>query len=243
MANHRIYQDSTLAEELTLPLDKRAAHHLTTVLRANTGDSVVLFNGDGSEYQARLQIKGKSASATIAQQLRFEYPPLLSITFIQAVSRGDRMDWSIQKAVELGASQIIPIYCERSIRSLDKTRTHKKMQHWQGIVTSACEQSERCRLPKLHQPIALSEYLNHSDSSLPGFILDPKAAISLHSSLQAADTVTIFNGPEGGFTDAEIAAAQSSGFKPVHIGPRILRTETAGIVALAVIQSAIGDLK
>ena len=170
-------------------------------------------------------------------------PPILQINLVQAISRADRMDWTIQKAVELGVNLLTPIYCERSIKVLDEKRINKKVQHWQGIVISACEQSDRSYLPTLASPATLKDFLQARDEQTISFTLDPEAKISLASVIHPCKKIDILIGPEGGLTDAEIAATEKAGFKSVLLGPRTLRTETAGIAALSIIQSQIGDLK
>lgn len=242
MIKHRVYQDQPLAVGRTIELDQRAAHHLLRVLRLRAGERLALFNGDGGEYTARLEVQGKRASACIVEHASSEMQRGPAVDLIQSVSRGDRMDWSVQKAVELGVNRIVPVYSERSIRVLDDKREQKKMQHWEGVIISACEQSGRCRLPALESPLGLNGYLAQRDRGIPGFVLDPVADRSLVAALAPCDRLELLVGPEGGWTAEEVEAALAAGFTAATLGPRTLRTETAGLAALAVVQSRLGDL-
>ncbi|MBN1379519.1 MAG: 16S rRNA (uracil(1498)-N(3))-methyltransferase [Gammaproteobacteria bacterium] len=243
MSSNRIYQAGQLSVGSNISLDQRASHHLLNVLRMQSGNEVILFNGDDKEYPATLTIHGKTITAFITNvQNAFRESPL-HITLAQGVCRGDRMDWAIQKAVELGVGCIAPIYCERSMKALDTERAEKKQQHWQGIVISACEQSGRCRLPILAATRPLSDYLSNRDISTKGFVLDPSSEQSLKSSVSSNGKIEILIGPEGGLCRHEIEMACKTGYQRVGLGPRILRTETAGVAALAIIQAELGDLK
>jgi len=239
----RIYHIAPLQADSTVTLNQRAAHHLLNVLRAGNNDPIILFNGDDCEYQATLNINGKTVTATIHTVKNAVRESPVHITLVQGVSRGDRMDWAIQKAVELGVSRICPVYSQRSMKAPDDKRAEKKQQHWQGILISACEQSGRCRLPVLETAQTLTGHLTESKQIPAKYVLDPNASRSLPDALTAADELEILIGPEGGLTEKEITTATGACYQPVSLGPRILRTETAGIAALAIIQSRLGDLK
>lgn len=243
MIKNRVYLEATLGPGQTAELDQRAAHYLRQVLRLRTGDTVALFNGGDEEYAAELRLDGKKVYADIVRRLRVEPQTAPRIHLIQAVSRGDRMDFSIQKAVELGVARIVPVYSGRSIKVLDEQREEKKMRHWHGVIVSACEQSGRCRLPELERPLTLADHLERRDRGTPALILDPTAASSITRTIEPCRTLELLIGPEGGWTDAEVETAANAGVTAVTLGPRILRTETAGLAALAVIQAQIGDFK
>jgi 16S rRNA (uracil1498-N3)-methyltransferase len=243
MAITRVYQATQLSVGAVVPLNQRVTHYLLNVLRMRNGDQVALFNGDGWNYLARLTTEGKSATASItdAQESLSESP--VRIRLIQGVSRGDHMDWAIQKAVELGVKSIVPVYTGRSIKPMDEKRQEKKLQHWQGIIISACEQSGRCVLPALEPAQTLNEYLAARNRSITAYVLDPTAGQSLKASLVPYDEMEFLIGPEGGLSAPEIEMANRYGYQRVRLGPRILRTETAGVAVLAIIQAELGDLK
>lgn len=243
MPSSRIYQNTPLTEQQTVALDPPASHHVLNVLRMRAGDKIALFNGDGREYCAALDINGKTVSATITGVLEPRRESPVHIALTQGISRGDHMDWSIQKAVELGVHRIVPVYCERSIRAPEQKRAEKKLQHWRGIVISACEQSGRCRLPRLETAKTLANHCATSNRLSTAYVLDPTAERSLIDALTKTSEAEILIGPEGGLTKGEIKTATKAGYQAVSLGPRILRTETAGVAALAIIQSRLGDLK
>jgi 16S rRNA (uracil1498-N3)-methyltransferase len=240
MGTPRIYVDSALATGISVRLDERNYHHLVRVLRMQSDAEIMLFNSRGGEYSGRLKVEKKSASVIIQSFLDTDRESPLQLHLAQAISRGDRMDVTLQKAVELGVSEISTLYSERS-QKMDARMSGKKLAHWQGIVVSACEQSGRCTLPPLHAPVSLQEWLAaHKKEDSQRYILDPKAHGKFLPKKQAGVVVLI--GPEGGFSAEEIELAEKYGCTPVRLGPRILRTETAGIVALTVCQSIAGDL-
>jgi 16S rRNA (uracil1498-N3)-methyltransferase len=240
MGTPRIYVDSALATGISLILDERNYHHLVRVLRMQSDAEVMLFNNRGGEYSGKLKVEKKSASVMVESFLETDRESKLHLHLVQAVSRGDRMDVTLQKAVELGVSEISILYSERS-QKMDARMSAKKMAHWQGIVISASEQSGRCSLPALHAPVSLKEWLlTHKKSEGQRYILDPKASGKFLPKKQS--DVAVLIGPEGGFSEEEIEFAEKCGCTPVRLGPRILRTETAGIVALTVCQSMAGDL-
>ncbi len=220
---------------VSLPGDAR--HHLGKVLRLQPGHPLHLLDGVGGEFEGELLADGevRIGSATGRQA---ESP--LSVCLIQGISRGQRMDYTLQKAVELGVSAIRPVFCERSVVKLDDKRLARRMDHWQGVIRSACEQSGRTCLPRLEAACGLAELPPVSDRE--GFYLDPQGDGKLIDGGFAA-RASLVVGPEGGLSDGELATLRDLGFRGVTLGPRILRTETAGVAALAVMQAIQGDFR
>ena len=239
----RIYTEETLSEGCTIKLDKAASSYLLKVLRLTEGTEVHLFNGmpvndNYGYYKATISSSGKQAEITTKQFIINNNQSPLKITLLQGISKGDHMDTTIQKAVELGVTEIIPIICERTVVNLKADRLDKKMRHWKGIATSACEQSGRNQLLCIQQPVKFND-IQLKDGS--GFILHPESPDSMLDS-QQTESVSLLIGPEGGFTDNEMNQAIEKGFKAVKFGPRVLRTETAAIAAVSILQSQWGDL-
>jgi 16S rRNA (uracil1498-N3)-methyltransferase len=222
-------------------LDENAATHVR-VLRLEQGDAITLFDGEGGEFSAIIEAIGKrnvNVSLTAFHDVERESP--LAITLVQALATGDKMDWVIQKATELGVATIQPISSERSTLKLTADRACKRHTHWLAISIAACEQCGRNRLPVIPAVQTFDVWLASAHSA-PCVLLDPKASQSLTWAVGASKAVSIVVGPEGGFSDDEIARALRAGVVPVRFGPRTLRTETAGLAALAALQSAAGDL-
>lgn len=235
----RIYQSVPLMLGM-LQLDEKASHHLARVLRAVVGDKVVLFNGEGGEHHAVIrQINKKNVVAEILKFVDRNVESPVKIILAQGIARGEKMDFVIQKAVEMGVSEIVPVITERCNVRLDQEREQKRMQHWHAVVISACEQSGRNHLPVMHAPVELEEWLEKTKAEIK-FVLSPHATQKLQD-VKRASTIAVVIGPEGGLSDAEIQAAQKMGFAALNLGPRILRTETAALAALAVLQFAFGD--
>lgn len=243
MSCSRIYQPGQIISHSLLELDEGASHHLARVLRAKVGDALVLFNGEGGEYAALIhEITKKKVIVSVGEYHARDVESPLSLILAQGISRGEKMDYTIQKAVELGVTEIVPLLTERSTVKLDEERKEKKWQHWQSIVVSAAEQSGRNRLPYLHAPQTLKTWLAQ-DSASHRFILAPTAATKMQKiAIKNNDKVTVMIGPEGGFSEAEIAQATTQGYQALNLGPRILRTETAAVAALAILQGLYGDL-
>lgn len=235
----RIFINQPLSVGARLTLPEAAARHLVQVLRHGAGDSFIAFNGMAGEYTARLESVGKrEALAHIESFDAVDRESPLQLTLVQCVSKGDRMDYTLQKAVELGVTRIVPLLSERSVVKLDAERWEKKMEHWQGVVISACEQSGRTRVPALDLPQKLLNGLPQSEGLK--LVLAPGRGMSLRR-LPASKAVTLLVGPEGGLSASEITYAQQQGYTGLTLGPRILRTETAGVAALAALQSHWGD--
>ena len=243
MSNARFYSSEHLATGALISLSVTAATHATRALRLNVGDKLTLFNGDGFDYSCELISVKKNeviAKVLISQAINSESP--LKITLLQGISSGDRMDYTIQKAVELGVSAIQPIATERSVVKLSAERAEKRLEHWQNIVHSACEQSGRAFVPLVFAPITLSLWLaNHAQQSATRILLNPVGAIQLAKIPKPAGTIQLLIGAEGGLSQHEIDAAISQGFQSTVLGPRILRTETAALTAIASMQTLWGD--
>ena len=242
MGAPRIYVDLPLApgRDVVLPAD--AAAHLTRVLRLRVDEAVVLFNGDGRDYAGRLlAVHRHEVRVRIEAAGDAEPDPPLHLHLAVGVSRGERMDYVIQKAVELGVATIRPLFTERSVVRLDAERLDRRHEHWHGVLVAACEQSGRRRLPRLHPAQALADWVPTVAGT--ALLLDPQAACSLADLPAPHGEATLLVGPEGGLCADEHARASRSGFVPVRLGPRILRTETAPLAALAAMQVLWGDLR
>lgn len=239
----RIYINVPLAVDTTIQLDEHAFQHTVKVLRLRESSEIILFNGQGGEYPATLtEVSKKQAIAHINSFTDKNTESALSIHLALGISKGERMDIAIQKAVELGVSDITPLYTERCVVTLDTKREIKRLEHWQGIITSACEQSGRNHLPELHSPIDIRRNFSALPDSKLKLTLSPYATHSLMHVEKPADEVLILIGPEGGLSEQEVHTATQHNFEPVRMGPRILRTETAAITAISTIQMLWGDL-
>ena len=238
----RLFHSSSISSGQVIDLDKIPSHHLIRVLRARKGEEVILFNGDGYEYLAEiLDENAKHCQLQIKQKTKVDNESPLNIILLQGVSRGDRMDTSIQKSVELGVHAITPLLCQRTGTNLKGERAEKKSGHWRQIAISACEQSGRCVIPDIQPAVDFMQAIPTitSDHKL---ILAPAAASSIKSIERPERDTYILIGPEGGFTQEEIRHAMNYGFIPISLGPRILRTETAGPACIAIAQALWGDL-
>ncbi|XQW83958.1 16S rRNA (uracil(1498)-N(3))-methyltransferase [Thalassotalea piscium] len=248
MRNPRVYQNQTLQLESIIELDADAYGHLIRVLRLNNNDPITLFNGKlfndkWGEFNAHLiNVTKKSAQAKITTFIEKNNESPLNIHLGQGISRGDRMDFTLQKSVELGVNTITPLFTERCGVKLNAERLAKKRDQWQKIVVSACEQSGRCAVPIVKQPEYLPVWLEQETSALK-LNLHPKAKHSIMSIPETNDRVRLLVGPEGGLTDSEIATAEEHDFQPVLLGPRVLRTETAALTAITALQCRYGDIK
>ncbi|MBN7818327.1 16S rRNA (uracil(1498)-N(3))-methyltransferase [Bowmanella yangjiangensis] len=238
----RIYCPGLLAVEQTLQLDKDAANHVGNVLRLREGHPLVLFNGDGNEYPATLhKVEKRAVWVQVDAKLQMGCESPLRIHLGQGISKGERMDFVLQKSVELGVTEITPLITERCVVRLDEQRWQKKHQQWQKIIQSACEQCGRNILPTLHPVTALSPWLQQSTNELR-LTLDPRAEKRMADLTLPTQGVRLLIGPEGGFADQELYLTEQGGFKSVLLGPRVLRTETAALTAIANLQGRFGDL-
>ena len=228
-----------VGDEIALPDD--VAAHLLRVLRLQAGDACVLFNGDGHDFDARIVAGGKrEARAEILAARRIDNESPLRIVLIQGIARGEKMDWILQKATELGVATILPVNSERSEVKLDAQRADKRLAHWRGIAISACEQSGRACVPVIPAPQSLAQAVLQREGR--GFLLDPFAHASLAALRDATmASCTIAIGPEGGWSPRDREQLLAAGFEGVRLGPRVLRTETAGIAAIAALQVLCGD--
>jgi len=239
----RLFVDAELHPVSKLPLPVDAAHHATRVLRLRDGDAVVLFDGRGGEYEARLVVSARGQVAAQTGQRRDpERESPLQITLVQAVSSSEKMDFTIQKAVELGVAAIQPVLSAKSVVRLSAEREAKKLAHWKRIAIAACEQCGRNRLPELREAMSVDAYCRAPGPAALRLLLSPgenPGLLSLRSKIERAVTLAV--GPEAGFSDAEERLLQRAGFVPVRLGPRILRTETAALAALAALNAIAGD--
>jgi len=240
----RSYIDHPLTVGQTLSLPEDAANHLVRVMRLREGDGCVLFNGDGQDYSATLVVVGKrDAQVRIEAATALDNESPLHITLLQGIARGEKMDLILQKATELGVGAIVPVNAERTEVKLDAARAEKRVAHWNNVVTSACGQSGRARIPQVGPPLSLAQAAAALPADTLRLTLDPQGAHRL-STLQAAPSggIVIAIGPEGGWSPRDRDQLAAAGFQGLQLGPRILRTETAGLAAIAALQARLGDL-
>jgi 16S rRNA (uracil1498-N3)-methyltransferase len=242
MRQTRIYTSQPLSPADNVVLTGSASHYLARVLRSSEGDSITLFNGDGRDYIGQIsEIRAKKVLVRLVESQFPDNESSLKITLVQAITRGERMDYTLQKATELGVFGIQPVTSQRVEIRLKETRLASRMKHWQGVVISACEQSGRAFVPEVSRPLSLAQWLSSPDKS-PRWVLDPLATDRMSSMTKPEEAVSILVGPEGGFSAGEMDQLRSRDVKPVSLGPRVLRTETAGPAALAVLQALAGDI-
>ncbi len=279
----RVYVDAAVAPGARLLVGGSAANHIARVLRLRSGDALTVFNGSGGEFAACIEDIQKDTVALSVQERRpFDRESPLPLTLAQGISRGERMDWVVQKATELGTTRIVPVFTKRSVVRLDEKQAGRKLQHWRAIAVAACEQCGRNRIPELAEPLDFYELLASANSAVTasghlGTAGAASAGSATHPSSERAmrarsnptasvdagavrilltpsgDTrlddlegvgagIVVLIGPEGGLEDIEQEAALAAGYKAVRMGPRVLRTETAAIAALTIIQHHFGDL-
>jgi 16S rRNA (uracil1498-N3)-methyltransferase len=237
----RLYCDLPLSPGAEIALPEAAARHAVTVLRLQVGDTLNLFNGEGGEYSASLvAVNKRETRVRLIEFHAAERESPLRITLALGISAGERMDYSLQKATELGVAAIQPLATERSVVKLAGERADKRLRHWQNVVVAACEQCGRNRVPAVAPVQKLFAYLAAVDRNKRLLLLSPDAATPLKRVPPAAGVVLLI-GAEGGLAPAESEAAEASGFEPVSLGPRILRTETAPVAAIAALQTLWGD--
>lgn len=238
----RIFTDSPLKAGSLCELDENAANHVGRVLRMQPGQDLRLFNGDGQDYNATITQAGKKnvqVEITGAETNNTESP--LNIILGQTLSKGDRMDYAVQKAVEMGATTIVPLTTERSDVKLKGDREEKRLRHWQQVAISAAEQCGRARVPNILPVMTVAEWLQYSQTADLRLVLHHRTEQSLNT-LTKPGSIALMIGPEGGLTADEIHLAEQNGFLPVALGPRILRTETAPVAAIALCQWLWGDI-
>lgn len=238
----RVFVEEPLASGAEFELGAAAAGHVVRVLRLTAGDALTLFNGTGGEYEGEITtIRRGVVCVLVGEHAPVELESPLVVTLVQGVSRGERMDWVVQKVTELGVNAILPVLTERSVVKLDARQSAAKHAHWRAIAISACEQCGRNRVPEIGRAIDLREWLASIAGDGTRITLEARASLPL-SKLAPAQPVTLLIGPEGGLTYHEREAARSARFEPRSLGPRVLRTETAAVAALSVIQAVAGDL-
>lgn len=244
MRTTRVFHSSPLKGKDRVALEGGAAKHLLTVLRLKVGAEVTLFDGSGFEFEGMLdQADKKQAWVKIAHVHGPVVESPLQVSLAQGLSRGERMDFTVQKAVELGVTAILPVLTERSVVKLDKDGGEKKRLHWQSVAINACEQSGRVKVPEVKPPVTLPQFLGAKPEGDLKLLLDPQGGVTAGVLPRPADgKVMLLVGPEGGLSESEIALAGHVGFQGLRLGPRILRTETAALVALSLLQAAWGDL-
>lgn len=242
----RFYFPGKLGNGSEVRLPPGAAHHAARVLRLAAGEPVILFDGHGGEFEAHItRINGNEVSVKTGAHNTVEREAPLPILLAQGLSSGDRMDFTLQKAVELGVAAIQPVATARSVVKLKDERAARRAEHWQNLVVCACEQCGRNRVPEVAPLLNLPDWLAQLSARQPQdearILLSPHAGVSLRELDPAHGRVILLAGPEGGLAHSEVLAAQARGFAPVRLGPRVLRTETAALAALAAIQALWGD--
>lgn len=236
----RVYCPVELSLNTPIRLDDNAAHYLGKVLRMSAGRPLVVFNGRGGEYYGAItEVAKKYIEVTLETYDGDERESPLAIELAVGLSRGERWDLVLQKATELGVTRIVPLVTERTEVKLKGERLEKKWQHWQQITISACEQCQRNRLPQLAPLTLLSDYLTSADAEQK-FVLHHRDSQGLPAAL-APHSAALLVGPEGGLSEDEIIAARNAGFNPLTLGPRVMRTETAPLAAISVLQYQWGD--
>jgi 16S rRNA (uracil1498-N3)-methyltransferase len=238
----RIFVEQKLVGGKGVGLPEQAGLHLTRVLRLEPGAQITLFDGTGGEYQGTLERDGKNWWAKVGSHDPVERESPLVITLLQGVARGERMDMILQKATELGVTRIVPLLAERSVVKVDEKQRARKLEHWQAIAISACEQCGRNRVPEITAPRGLGDALATLPADASRCLLAVDGAATLASlPHQAGRQIVLLIGPEGGLADNERKFAHANGFVGYRLGPRVLRTETAGLAALATLQALGGD--
>jgi 16S rRNA (uracil1498-N3)-methyltransferase len=244
----RVFVEAPVAVGKRLVVEGSAANHIMRVLRLRSGEALTVFDGSGGEFGARIEeFRRDSVVLAVEDHRLLERESPLRLTLAQGISRGERMDWVIQKATELGTSRIVPLFTKRSMVRLDEKQADRKLQHWRAVAIAACEQCGRNRIPELAAPVDFFDVLPAEASGATRLLLSPTGDLRIEDLGQdvrqgASKGITVLIGPEGGLEDVEQEAALAAGFKAVRLGPRVLRTETAAIAALTIIQRYFGDL-
>lgn len=241
----RLYFPDRIADHSEFLLPPAQAHHTARVLRLEAGDDLTLFDGKGAEYPAAIvRVDRSRVTVRVGERRARDRESPLAVTLVQAVSSGERMDYTVQKAVELGVVRIAPVTSSRCVVRLAGARAAKRAAHWHAVAVAACEQCGRNRVPEVAPVTSLRNWLGSRSAGGASccLLLAPHAGARLRDVVRPPAAVTLLVGPEGGFTPEEEQAAQRAGFSPVRLGPRILRTETAAVAALAALQTLWGDL-
>lgn len=239
----RLYVETPLETGARIALSARTAHHVARVLRLRAGDPVILFDGRGGEYAANLaSLSRDKVAVEVGEWHDIERESPLAITLAQGISSAERMDLTIQKAVELGVAAIQPLATEKSVVRLDAQRAESRLAHWRRIVVASCEQCGRNRLPEVHSHIGVANLCAATRAEPAKWILMPNAKTRVRDASRSVnETLVIAAGPEAGFSDPETRALHDAGYMAVQLGPRVLRTETAALAAIAAINSVAGD--
>jgi 16S rRNA (uracil1498-N3)-methyltransferase len=236
----RIFTEQTLVTGELVQLEEAASHHLSKVLRMQAGRELILFNGAGGEFAAMIhEVSKKHVTVAIAEHTADNRESPLQLELAIGISRGERFEWVLQKATELGVTKITPLITERTEVKVGGERQEKLIDRWQQIIVSACEQCQRNLLPELSAPIQISDWLTTVNSDLR-FVLHHRDSKSLPAE-QKPQSVSLLIGPEGGLSESEIAQAQAKNFNALTLGPRVLRTETAPVAAISLVQYLWGD--
>lgn len=243
MRTIRVLAPGFAAEGGRFALPAGPAAHIARVLRLAAGEALVLFDGAGREAAARVaEVRGAAVTVETEAAVAVDRESPLRLTLVQGISRGERMDLVVQKATELGVARLVPVLTERSVVKLDAAQAEKRLAHWQGVVAAACEQSGRALLPEVLPVQTYAAWLRQpAPAGEACFQLQPGAAVRVRD-LPRLASATLLIGPEGGLSPAEHAAAAAAGYQALSLGPRVLRTETAALTALAVLQAQFGDL-
>jgi 16S rRNA (uracil1498-N3)-methyltransferase len=240
----RVFVAAGLGEGSVVDLPPETASHVAKVLRARSGDELRLFNGDGRELSGQIEsVRGARVRVTVGPGTRIDRESPLAVTLLQCVPRGDRMDFIVQKATELGVRHIVPVVSHRSVVRLNAEQAQSKALHWRAVAVGACEQSGRNRLPTIDAPRPLIDYLGAAPPAATArLVLEPEPAAATPAVWSAEHALEVGIGPEGGFTPEELEAFRVAGFHRICLGPRILRAETAAIAALVWLQTRYGDM-
>jgi 16S rRNA (uracil1498-N3)-methyltransferase len=239
----RVFVESVPEAGQSLTVEGNAGNHIVRVLRLRVGDSLTLFDGRGGEYAGRIQeIRRDTVLVNVLEHQAVERESPCPLTLAQGISRGERMDWVVQKATELGVARIVPLFTKHSVVQLDERQAARKVQHWRSIAIAACEQSGRNQVPEIAEPLELFEFVQTPAADGTRFLLSPRAGLRMGDIDTAGAAATVLIGPEGGLAEVEQEVALRNGFTAVRMGPRVLRTETAAVCALTLLQQKFGDL-
>jgi len=239
----RVYVDQELLHGTIVELPAATAAHLAKVLRARVGDELILFRGDGREFLGAVEsVRGSRVTASVGRGSSVDRESPLALTLVQCVPRGDRMDFIVQKATELGVARIVPVLSRRSVVRLGESQAESKAAHWRAVALNACEQCGRNRLPQIDTPLELTDFLGGAATASARLVLEPDAPASA-ASWKPDTAIEVAIGPEGGFAPEELDAFGVAGFAQVSLGPRVLRAETAALAALTWLQTRFGDMR
>jgi 16S rRNA (uracil1498-N3)-methyltransferase len=238
----RFYCPIALSPGRDIVLPETVARHALNVLRLRVGDAVVLFNGEGGEYPGVLSATGRATRVSLGDYRDVDRESPLDATLVQGISSGERMDYTLQKAVELGVTTVQPVVTRRTVVRLEGEKRLRRLAHWRGVVMSACEQCGRALVPQVGEILELPDWLGDAGGGAGDrYLLDPSGEVRVKSLALPSGPVLLLAGPEGGLDPAERDAALAAGFVALRLGPRILRTETAAVAALAALQAVWGD--